>query len=300
MKYLKPFALFENSDWSLDEIQRMLDAGLMTSAEAVPAMRKLIREILAATGTSEIWSAEGIEALREIPAVAAVNEPEAQPFWDAGFKPVSSVVQLAQGTLDWHRSNQDSGFVAEHLVLYERTGYVRQMMGDRLQVMVRANPGGGLGFFKDKMQELNERWALEIPLSPHRKTVATQQRRTEAQSQIEATLVKLFEPASVEPFIAEYIRCLSLGFSLAELAKLPQKIEKTWPNLPIRFINNFGTEQWQLLLEQVPASTKLFLATSPILYQRFHWHTEWYELWQAAAGAGKVNQQLSKPVRWAS
>lgn len=300
MKYLKPFALFENSDWSLDEIQRMLDAGLMTSAEAVPAMRKLIREILAAAGTSEIWSAAGIEALREIPAVAAVNEPEAQPLWDAGFKPVSSVVQLAQGTLDWHRSNQDSGFVAEHLVLYERTGYVRQMMGDRLQVMVRANPGGGLGFFKDKMQELNDRWALEIPLSPHRKTVATQQRRTDAQSQIEATLVKLFEPASVEPFIAEYVRCLSLGAGLAEMGNLSQKIEKTWPNLPIRFINTFGIAEWKLLLDQVPASTKLFLATSPILYPQFYWHSEWYALWQAAADAGKVNQQLSKAVRWAS
>lgn len=300
MKYLKPFALFENEDWSLAEIQRMLDAGLMTSAEAVLAIRKLIREILAAAGTSEIWSAEGIAALSEIPAVAAVGEPEAQPLLAAGFKPVSSIVQLAQGTLDWHRSNQDSGFVAEHLILYERTGYVRQMMGDRLQVMVRANPGGGLGFFKEQMQELNDRWALEIPLSPHRKTVATQQRRTEAQSQIEATLVKLFAPASVEPFIAEYVRCLSLGAGLAEMGNLSQKIEKTWPNLPIRFINTFGTAEWQLLLDQVPASTKLFLATSPILYPRFHWHTEWYALWQAAADAGKVNQQLSKAVRWAS
>jgi hypothetical protein len=300
MKYFKSFSLFENQDWSLEEIIRMMDAGLMTSAEAVPAMRTIIRKLLAEAGTSEIWSAEGIEALREIPAVAAVNEPEAQPFWDAGFKPVSSIVQLAQGTLAWQRSNQDSGFVAEELIFYERTGYVRQMLGGRLQVMARANPGGGLSFFKAKMQELNERWALEIPLVPSRSGVAAQQRRTDALSQIEATLVELFEPAVVEPFIAEYIRCLRLGFSLGELAKLPQKIEKTWPNLPIRFVNNFGTEQWQLLIDQVPASTKLFLATSPILYQRFNWHTEWYAIWQAAADAGKVNQQVSKPVRWAS
>lgn len=300
MKHLLPFALFENEDWTLDEIQRMLDSGLMTADEAAPAMRTVIRKLLAEAGTSEIWSEAGIEALREIPAVAAVREPEAEALWRVGFKPVSSIIQLAQGTLDWQRDNQSQsadGAGVERLVFYERTGYVRQMIGKQLHVLIQSTPRGGLGFFKDKMREVADRFAIEEPFLPSRKTVETRNRRTEAEELIAAKLYELFGEAASELFVTTYVKCLSAGLSLAELRNILPKIERNWPNLPIRHTDRFGDTQWRILLEYLPSGHQLYLITSPLINQRYHWLMPWVNRWQEAIAAGKVDQRLSKPVR---
>lgn len=304
MKHLLPFALFENEDWSLDEIQRMLDAGLMTPAEAAPAMRTIIRKLLAEAGTSEIWSEAGIEALREIPAVAAVREPEAEALFAAGFKPVSSVIQLAQGTLDWERATPTAAErsmirpTAEHLIFYEKTGYVRQMIGDRLQVIIRSTAGGGLSFFKDKMREVDERWVLAEPFMPSRKTFAAKQRRDAAEAEIESKLNELFGETASDLFIKKYLKVLTAGFTIVELNKLPQKIQKSWPLLPIRFIDQYTESSWRILFEHLPQANKFYLVSSPILHNNFTWQTAWFSLWQAAIEAGKVEVSMSKPVRF--
>ena len=302
MKHVKSFALFENENWDLFEIQRMLDAGLMTPTEAAPAMRVVIRRLLAEAGTDQVWSAEGIAALREIPAVAAVGEPEAQPLWDAGFKPVSSIIQLAQGTLDWERIAEPADRdmtrrSIERLVFYEKTGYVRQMIGQALHVLFRSNPGGGLSFFKDKMRELNDRFAIDRQFVPSRKTVAAQERKEEAETGVETVLRDLFGETQADQFIDAYVQLASYGFSTAELTKLPQRIESVWPNLPIRYVQRGVGNLWQTLFDSMPYTNKLYLITSPIINPGFHWLQDWVNMWQAQVEAGKVNQRLSKPIR---
>jgi hypothetical protein len=304
MKHVKSFALFENENWDLFDIQRMLDAGLMTPTEAAPAMRTIIRRLLAEAGTSEIWSEAGIEALREIPAVAAVGEPEAQPLWDAGFKPVSSIIQLAQGTLDWERIAEPADRdmtrrSIERLVFYEKTGYVRQMIGQALHVLIRSNPGGGLSFFKDKMRELNDRFAVERQFVPSRKTLAAKQKRDAAETAIESQLNELFGETASDLFIQKYLEVLASGFTIAELNTLPQKIQKSWPLLPIRFIDRYSEDSWRILFDYLPSANKFYLVSSPILHNNFTWQTLWFRLWQAAIEAGKVEVSMSKPVRFA-
>jgi hypothetical protein len=309
MKHIKSFALFENQDWSLEEIIRMMDAGLMTSQEAAPSLRAAIRRLLSAAGTEDIWSQAGMAALNDIPAMAAVSEPEAQPFWDAGFKPVSSVIQLAQGTLDWERPFRDEAGEpriwngkpqVEHLVFYEKTGYVRQMLGDRLQVLIRTAPGGGVSFFKSMFVELNERWAIEQSGVPNRKTVAANERRASAQNEFKAKLIELWGPELDQTFLDQYMKMIAAAYSIGEVKALTNKVERIWPNLPIKYADQFNWDEfWRATMQTMPTLNQLFLSTSPLFYNRFSWQMQWRDKFRELESAGKVNASLSKPIRLA-
>jgi len=273
MQYVEPFALFESENWTLSEIQRMLDAGLMTPTEAAPAIRVVIRRLLAEAGTSEIWSEAGIAALLEIPAVAAVREPEAEPLWNADFKPVSSIVQLAQGTLDWERLISGQSSIepypqqwsnVERLVFYEKTGYVRQMIGKggKLSVLFQSRPGGGLSFFKDRMRELNDRFAIDRPFVPSRRSVAAKERKAAVAADVEATLMRQFGETQADEFINAYLQMANHSFSPTEMARLPRLIMQNWPNLPVR-IDKGQPDFYRRLFDSMPPANKLYLVNSP-------------------------------------
>ena len=308
MKYLKSYSLFESTGWSLEEINRMADAGLMTGAEKIEATRTTIKQILREAGESNPWSERGKALLSSLPAIEAINTPEAEAFFKAGWTPTSTVQQLANATLVWSREIQytDSERAnlwqystdpqqyrqSEQLIFYEATGYARHNVGDRLQVMLRKAPGGGLSFYRGAMQELNERWAIEDRFVPNRKTVA----QTRAKEAVIKQIREFLEPKFKDHkwVLERYLQFLASGGSAKQLAQRFQIIQRRFPSLPL-----WGAERYydelldKALTDGLPDGVKFWLA-SPI--EVSSWAARKIDLWRKLIDRGLVDTDLSKTI----
>ena len=293
MKYLKSYRLFESQGWSLEEIIRMAEAGLMTGQEKAAAMRTAIRQILTDGGNLDPWSNRGQTLLSELPVIAAVGTPEAEAFRAAGWRPFSTIAQIANGTLVWSRlPNDPDSQRLEQIIFYEETGYVRSSVGDRLQVILKKSAGGGLAFFRDSMQEVNDRWAIEERFVPSRKTLA----QTRAKEAVIAEIREFLEPKFKDHkwVLERYLQFLASGGSAKQLAQRFQIIQRRFPSLPLWGAENYYTELLdKTLANGLPDDVKFWLA-SPI--EVSSWAARKIDLWRKLLDRGLVDTDLSKTI----
>jgi hypothetical protein len=294
MKYLKSYSIFESQGWSLEEIIRMAEAGLMSGAEKTEETRKAIRQILAEAGEMDPWSAPGQALLRDLSVIAAVGTPEAEPFLAAGWQPTSTIVQLANGTLVWSRPLQSRLSIqhTEELIFYEATGYARHNIGNQLQPLLRKTPGGGLSFYRGAMQELNERWAIEESFVPNRKTLAQARAKDAVIAEIREFLAPKFKDHKL--VLDQYLQFLANGGSAKQLAQRFQIIQRQFPSLPL-----WGTGlDYEDLLRTVstaglPDGVKFWLASHIKVH---YWAVHQIDLWQRLLDLGLVDTGLSKTI----
>jgi len=301
MKYLKSYRLFESQGWSLEEIIRMAEAGLMTGQEKAAAMRTAIRQILTDGGNLDPWSNRGQTLLSELPVIAAVGTPEAEAFRAAGWRPFSTIAQIANGTLVWSRlPNDPDSQRLEQIIFYEETGYVRSSVGDRLQVILKKSAGGGLAFFRDSMQEVNERWAIEAYLVPSRKHFAQQQAKAAIMAEIREFLESKFTSNNPrhERVLNEYLTLLAQSGSAKQLISRFTIIKTKFPNLPLwiatdytyylrdlfRLINKTGLPEPIKLYLPVPVKIPSYLQSDLI--------SEWNRL----RSSDLINTTITKDI----
>lgn len=294
MKYLKSYNLFESQGWSLEEIIRMAEAGLMSGQEKAAAMRTAIRQILTDGGNLDPWSNRGQTLLSELPVIAAVGTPEAEAFRAAGWRPFSTIAQIANGTLVWSRLPMPwtKSQRLEQIIFYEETGYVRSSVGDRLQVMMQKSAGGGLAFFRDSMREVNERWAIEEFLVPSRKVFAQRQAKEAVIAEIQDFLEPKFKDHKW--VLERYLQFLASGGSAKQLVQRFKVIQRRFPSLPLWGAENYYHDLLdKVLTEGLPDGVKLWLAV-PI--EVSHWEARKIDLWRQLINQGLVDTDLSKTI----
>jgi hypothetical protein len=296
MKYVKSYAIFEQEEWTFDEVQRMLDSGLMTLDEALPTLRKAIRTELAKAGTNDPWSPEGREVLRAFPVVAAVDEPEAQPFFDAGWKPDSSIVQIAQGTLQWKKVKEYPNATPpavrlQYLVFYDRTGYVRSSVGSSQPVtLFKVTPGQGLAFFKSMMAATVEKYSI-VDLVQSHKSLATDRGRADVRQKVLDKLQPLFgEHTKLLKYYIDTQLIKAFGLKSEAVA---DKIVAGWPGLPLWIIDSIVLDT--AASTGVPAGAKFWMAKSIKLDNS--WSGYFVRKFEELREAGLVDEEKTKPFR---
>jgi len=158
---IKNFSQFINEsagdDMSFEELSQLVELGLMSSEAAKARLRSLMKARIQ-PGTSP-FDDVNYEALKASPTIQATRLPEAQPFLDAGFKPVSTIQQISNGTL-YFRRNHEANRWSTGIYFMAQSKYVRKDGGDRMQVMSRDIPGEGLEFYKNAMQWVSDKYDL--------------------------------------------------------------------------------------------------------------------------------------------
>ena len=273
----------------------MMDAGLMTLDEALPTLRKTIRTELAKAGTDDPWSPEGREVLRAFPVVAAVGEPEAQPFFETGWKPDSSVVQIAQGTLQWKKVKDYPNATPpavriQYLVFYDRTGYVRSSVGSSQPVtLFKVTPGQGLGFFKSMMAATVEKYSIVDLVQSHKPLAA---RKADVRQKVFDKLQPLFgEHTKLLRYYIDTQLIKAFGLRAEAVA---DKIVAGWPGIPIWLIDSMVLDT--ALSKGLPDGAKIWMDKSVKL--EGHWYGYFLRKFEELRDAGLVDEEKNKPFRY--
>lgn len=153
---------------SLDfgEITRLMDLGMVSQTDA---RRQLLSSIKTAIkpGTNW-WEPVNKPIMRQLPASAAIWEPEFKPFADAGFTPASSQLQLINGTLVLTKPDSRA------IMFFRSSSSVRVSYPNEQAILLKGidTSGSGIEFYTRAMKSMVEVYDITSREVASKKTVS--------------------------------------------------------------------------------------------------------------------------------